>query len=64
MLIIIRTEYTLCIKEIHLSQQQQALQMDRQMEGQITDNGLIEPNTTLREGRGNSIQVSKICNPR
>ena len=25
---------------------------------------LIESNTTLREGRGNPIQVSKICNPR
>ena len=26
--------------------------------------GLIESNTTLREGRGNPIRVSKICNPR
>ena len=25
---------------------------------------LIESNTTLREGRGNPIRVSKICNPR
>ena len=25
---------------------------------------IIESNTTLREGRGNPIQVSKICNPR
>ena len=26
--------------------------------------GLIESNTTMREGRGNPIRVSKICNPR
>ena len=31
---------------------------------ETTDLRLIESNTTLREGRGNPIRVSKICNPR